>query len=374
MNKAITIDVQTANRNSYPIIVGADILSELGAWLRPLLKRNKIAVVADAKALAAHGAQLKAAIKRADLDAIIIDAGSGEEVKTFAQLEKICNQILQNHLERDDLIISFGGGAVGDLTGLAANLVRRGIACCHIPTTLLAQTDSAIGGKTAINSSFGKNLIGTFYAPSLVLIDSELTQSLPQRAFLCGYAEIVKYGIIGDETFFLWLEKNGKKVVEREKEALLYAIETSCRAKAAIVSADEKEQGKRALLNFGHTFGHALESISDYKILHGEAVAIGMVLAARFSVARGLMRAEEAERIKQHLDSLGLPTQTTLLQSQSNIQKMLALIEQDKKAKQGNPVLILARAIGDAFVDESSSLSQLSDFLTAQASMLKAAS
>jgi 3-dehydroquinate synthase len=366
MSKATPIAVQTNQSDPYEIIIGVDILSALGAHLRPLLRRNKIAIVADKNALKAWGEKLRQAIQQAELDAVIIEAPAGEEAKNFAMLEKICANLLENHIERDDIVLSFGGGAIGDLTGLASNLVRRGVRCCHIPTTLLAQTDSAIGGKTAINSAWGKNLIGTFYPPSLVLIDTTLTASLPQREFLCGYAEIVKYGIIGDEKFFTWLEENGKALVARDPEALRYGIEKSCRAKASIVSQDEKETGKRALLNFGHSFGHALESLSNYEILHGEAVSIGMVLASQFSVALGLMEQNQAQRIKQHLHSVGLPIGTKLLQDKSNREKMIGLMQQDKKAKQGALVLILARAIGDAFVYDKCSAKQLRDFLAQQ--------
>ena len=374
MNKTTTITVQTEKDVPYQIIIGADTLSQLGEHLRPFLKRARVAVIADSHALEALGAKLDATLKAAGLEALIINAGKGEEVKNFTCLEKICNQLLASHIERDDMILSFGGGAIGDIAALAANLVKRGVRCCHIPTTLLAQTDSAIGGKTAINSPYGKNLLGTFYPPCLVLIDSTLTATLPQREFLCGYAEIVKYGMIGDAPFFSWLEENGQKVVAKQPEALLYAIEKSCQAKAALVSADEKEQGARALLNFGHTFGHALESLSNYKIYHGEAVAMGMVLAARFSVALGLMEAGEAKRLHTHLLSVGLPTQTSLLGEAHAVEKMLDVMKQDKKAKQGAMVLILARAIGKSFIYDKSSLAQLTNFLTAQANQLKVAS
>lgn len=366
MSKATSIAVQTEQSEPYQIIIGTDIVGALGEYLRPLLRRNKVAIVADKNALKALGEKLNAAIATANLDAVIIEAAAGEEAKNFSMLEKICGSLLENHIERDDIILSFGGGAIGDLTGLAANLVRRGVRCCHIPTTLLAQTDSAIGGKTAINSKWGKNLIGTFYPPALVLIDTSLTQSLPQRQFLCGYAEIVKYGLVGDRDFFVWLEENGAAVCAREPEALRYAVEKSCQAKAAIVSQDEKETGRRALLNFGHSFGHALESLSNYQILHGEAVSIGIVLASQLSVTLGLMAAQEAQRIAKHLHSVGLPITTDLLRTKSNCEKILALMQQDKKAKQGALVLILAKAIGDAFIYEQCSAEQLGEFLRQQ--------
>lgn len=364
MNKMTYIAVATKLNEPYQIIVGADILPQLGQWLKPILKQNRIAVIADPNAHAALGEKLNDAIKLNGLEATIIQTPkAGEAVKSFAILEEICNQLLAAHIERDDIIISFGGGTIGDLTALAANLVRRGVRCVHIPTTLLAQTDSAIGGKTSINTKFGKNLIGTFYQPALVLIDSSLTITLPQREFLCGYAEIVKYGIIGNSDFFNWLEENGKKIIAHENDALLYAIKTSCKAKAEIIIVDEKETGKRALLNFGHSFGHALESLSNYKILHGEGVAIGMVLASQLSVELGLMKAQQAKRIAKHLDEIGLPTNSNLLQGDENIKNLVKIMRQDKKVKQGSPVLILARDIGEAFIYDKCSFETITNFL-----------
>lgn len=364
MNKATSIAVATKFSEPYQIIIGTDILPQLGQWLNPILKRKRIAVIADPNAHAALGEKLNDAIKLGGLEAVIIQTSkTGEAAKNFATLEEICNQLLAAHIERDDIIISFGGGAIGDLTALAANLLRRGVRCVHIPTTLLAQTDSAIGGKTGINTQFGKNLIGTFYQPALVLIDSSLTATLPPREFLCGYAEIAKYGIIGNEKFFSWLEENGKKVIARESSALLYAIQMSCEAKTAIVMNDEKETGNRALLNFGHSFGHALESLSDYKILHGEGVAIGMVLACRLSVELGLMKTAEAKRVARHLNEIGLPTNSELLLGAANIKNLVEIMQQDKKAKQGSPVLILAKNVGEAFIYDKCSFNTITDFL-----------
>ena len=353
---------------SYEIIIGDDILSRLGEWLAPILKNKKLAIIADSNAMKAQGHKLKKALAEAHLEPTIIEAPApGEAVKNFAFLEVLCSQLLDAHIERDDLILSFGGGAIGDIAGLAASLLKRGVRVAHIPTTLLAQTDAAIGGKTAINTKQGKNLIGSFHAPSLVVIDIQLTQSLSKREFLSGYAEIVKYGVIGDDSFFSWLEDNGEKVKKREKEALTYAITKSCRAKADIVSHDVKEKGARALLNFGHSFGHALEILSDYDYLHGEAVSIGMILACSFSVQLGLMKPEDLNRLRAHLDFIGLPTQSDLLKDKDGAQKLLTLMSQDKKNKDGRIILILAKKIGEAFIANSINPQDLRQFLEGQA-------
>ena len=357
MSEAQSIAVSAGEGQNYQVLVGSDILPRLGEWLAPLLSRPKIAVVADAPALAAQGDKLEAAIRRADIEAVIIKApASGEAAKNFKTLEIICAQLLDAHIERDDLILSFGGGAIGDVTGLAASLIKRGAKVAHIPTTLLAQTDAAIGGKTAINTAHGKNLIGTFHRPVLVLVDIELTRTLPKREFLSGYAEIVKYGVIKDAEFFSWLEAEGAQVCARDGAALLYAVAASCRAKAAIVSRDEREQGERALLNFGHSFAHALEVLSDHRYLHGEAVAIGMVLAARLSAQLGLAAPDQADRIAAHLDSVGLPIKADMLDDPNQSKRLVEIMRQDKKNKQGGLVLILIKAIGEAVISSRSRL------------------
>ncbi len=352
----------SAGSQPYEALVGQNILSELGRWLTPLLSRRKIAVITDPQARAAQGDKLSHAIARAELDATIIDAPhAGERAKTFAALETICDRLLDAHIERDDLIVSFGGGAIGDLAGLAASLIRRGVRVAHIPTTLLAQVDSAIGGKTGINTSHGKNLIGTFHQPCLVIIDPALLDTLPAKEFLSGYAEIVKYGVIGDADFFSWLEQNADQIIAHDKHALLHAITTSCRAKAAIVSQDEKEHGQRALLNLGHSFGHALEIASNHQLLHGEAVAIGMTLACKMSAARGLMDQQQAERVAQHLNAVGLPTQSCLL---NDADKIVHIMRQDKKTKQGQLTLILAKNIGEAVISRDLHFDDLHAFFT----------
>ena len=354
--------IVSAGSHQYEVLVGQDILSDLGRVLSPLLTRRKIAVIADPQARAAQGDKLSRAIDRAELDATIIDAPSaGEQAKTFASLEKICADLLEAHIERDDLILSFGGGAVGDLTGLAASLIRRGVRVVHIPTTLLAQVDSAIGGKTGINTAQGKNLIGTFHQPSLVIIDPSLLDTLSAKEFLSGYAEIVKYGVIGNENFFGWLEQNKDKIIARDKAALLHAITTSCQAKAAIVSQDEKEHGQRALLNLGHSFGHALEIASAHKLLHGEAVAIGIALACKMSAALGLMAPQQAARVTQHLEDVGLPTRSCLL---DDADKIVDIMRQDKKTKQGQLTLILAKNIGEAVISRDLDFDDLHAFFT----------
>ncbi len=362
MSQTTTSITVSASESSYEVHVGDGILADLARFVSPLLARRKIAVIADPQARAAQGHLLDEALDNAALDATIIDAPySGERAKTFASLEKICAALLDAHIERNDLILSFGGGAIGDLAGMAASLIRRGVRIAHIPTTLLAQVDSAIGGKTGINTAQGKNLIGTFHQPALVIIDIALLETLPKKEFLSGYAEIVKYGIIGDENFFCWLEQNKDKIIAQDKTALLHAITTSCRAKAAIVSQDEKEHGQRALLNLGHSFGHALEIASDHQLLHGEAVAIGMTLACSMSAQRGLMKPQQAQRVAHHLAAVGLPVQSRLLNDARNI---VNIMRQDKKTKQGQLSLILAKNIGEAFISHDVNFDDLYDFFT----------
>ena len=356
-----SISVSAAG-SGYEVHIGQNILPELARFLSPLLARRKIAVIADPQARVAQGHKLDEALDNTSLEATIIDAPhSGERAKTFASLEKICAALLDAHIERDDLILSFGGGAIGDLAGMAASLIRRGVRIAHIPTTLLAQVDSAIGGKTGINAKQGKNLIGTFHQPALVVIDVALLETLPKKEFLSGYAEIVKYGVIGDAPFFDWLEQNKDKIIARDKDALLHAITTSCRAKAAIVSQDEKEHGQRALLNLGHSFGHALEIASDHHLLHGEAVAIGMSLACAISAKRGMMKPQQAARVARHLKAVGLPTESPLLDDARNI---VNIMRQDKKTKQGQLSLILAKNIGEAVISHDLNFDDLYAFFT----------
>jgi 3-dehydroquinate synthase len=277
----------------------------------------------------------------------------GEGSKSYTVLARVCDAILEARIERGDLVIALGGGVIGDLAGFAAAIVRRGIRLVQVPTTLLAQVDSSVGGKTGINSPLGKNLVGAFHQPSLVLADTALLDSLPAREVRAGYAEVVKYGLIDDEAFFGWCEANAERVFAGGPERD-HAVAHSCRAKAAVVVRDEREEGDRALLNLGHTFGHALERITGYdgaRLIHGEAVAIGLALAFRFSARLGLCPDEDAVRVANHLAGIGLPTRLQDVPGGcGNAEALLAAMAQDKKVKGGALTFILARGIGRSFI------------------------
>jgi 3-dehydroquinate synthase len=279
---------------------------------------------------------------------------SGEKTKSFAQVEKILDWMLECGVSRDSMAFAVGGGVIGDITGFCASIIMRGIRYIQVPTTLLAQVDSSVGGKTGINMRQGKNLVGSFYQPAAVIADIDTLKTLPRRELLAGYAEIVKYGLIGDIGFFNWLEQNGKDVCALDENAVAYSIEASVRAKAMTVQSDEKEKGARALLNLGHTFGHALEAAAKYdgRLLHGEAVAIGIVMAFDLSSRMGLCSREEHERVEQHFLNIGLPTQASFIEPSIavGIDALIDIMSHDKKASGGKLNFILARGIGDAFV------------------------
>jgi 3-dehydroquinate synthase len=281
-----------------------------------------------------------------------VSVPAGESSKSFPALERICEALIASRIERGDLVVALGGGVIGDLAGFAAAIVRRGLDYVQVPTTLLAQVDSSVGGKTAIDSRHGKNLIGAFHQPVLVVADTALLNTLPQREFRAGYAEIAKYGLIAAVDFFAWLERNWQEVFAGGP-AREHAIAVSCRMKAAIVARDERETGERALLNLGHTFGHALEAAAGFsgRLLHGEAVALGIALAFAFSAQRGLVSAAEAERVERHLAMVGLPTDISSIPGGApSADRLLELMAQDKKVKRGKMTLILARGIGASFI------------------------
>ena len=290
----------------------------------------------------------------------------GKKPKASPALADLCEQLLAAGVERRDKIIAFGGGVIGDLTGFAAAILRRGVEFIQIPTTLLAQVDSSVGGKTGINSAHGKNLIGAFLQPVKVLADTSLLETLPRRELAAGYAEVAKYGLLGDLSFFEWLEANAEILLRGDAQARAYAIHRSCSAKAAIVAEDETEQGVRALLNLGHTFGHALESATGYsnRLLHGEGVAIGMVQAFRFSERLKHCKPGTADRVAKHLKAVGLPTRMNDIEGPlPPIADLVAIMRQDKKAQSGKLTFILARAIGDAFIAKDVPDSAVADFL-----------
>jgi 3-dehydroquinate synthase len=351
------IEVALGDR-SYTIALAAGLLDRAGEQLAPFARAGRTVAVTDENVWAAQGERLKAS--GLSVEPVIVP--SGERSKSWRQLDALCERLLELGVERSDTILAFGGGMVGDLAGFAAAILKRGCAYVQIPTTLLAQVDSSVGGKTAINAAAGKNMIGAFHQPAAVLIDPATLDTLPKRELRAGYAEVVKYGLIADPDFFAWCEANGTKLLAGDLDARMHAIETSVRAKAAIVAEDEREtRGRRALLNLGHTFGHALEAEAGFTaaLLHGEAVAIGMVLAFRLSAERGLCTPEEAERVAAHLASVGLPTGLERAEPRRLVEHMA----KDKKASSGRIPFILPRGIGEAFVDQSVELWEVEAFL-----------
>ncbi len=353
---------------SYPIFVGDRLLAASGELLERFGRDGRIAVVTDERVWGCAGAALTEGLATAGIEPHPILMPSGEEAKTWSGLSGLVDRLLEFGIERNDHIVALGGGAIGDVTGFAAAIVKRGCAYLQIPTTLLAQVDSSVGGKTAINSAAGKNLVGAFHQPAAVLIDPSTLDTLAERELRAGYAEVAKYGLLGDADFFAWCEEHGESVIAGDVAARLHAIETSVRTKARIVGEDEREtSGRRALLNLGHTFGHAIESATGLSgsVLHGEAVALGMALAFRFSSERGLCPPEDAHRVSDHLRQMQLPTSlgdVGLTDGGPLVQHML----QDKKRTKGTLPFILAHGIGKAFVDSSVELNEVEAFLRRQ--------
>jgi len=346
-----TVRVELDQRG-YDIHVGPRVLADAGRLMRPALAAPRVIVVADARVAALYGAVLSAALTEAGIAHDMITVPPGEGSKDFVHLEQLLDQLLERRLERSTALVALGGGVIGDLVGFAAAIALRGVDYVQVPTTLLSQVDSSVGGKTAINTRHGKNLVGSFHQPRLVLADTGVLGSLPRREMLAGYAEVVKYGIIGDPDFFAWLESNGARVVAADADALAHAVTTSCRAKARVVAADEREAGLRETLNFGHTFGHALEAEAGYgdALLHGEAVAFGMMLATRLSVERGLCPAGDLERVRAHLAAIGLPTRfADLPQFRWDAARLVGHMAHDKKVKDQRIGFVLTRGIGTAF-------------------------
>jgi 3-dehydroquinate synthase len=347
-----TIVKVALGERAYDIVIGRGLLATLGTRANALKPGAKAAIVCDEAVMPLHLATAEAALMSAGLTSTSIIVGQGERSKAFATLERVCEGLIAAKVERGDLVIALGGGVVGDLAGFAAAIVRRGLDYIQVPTTLLAQVDSSVGGKTAINSSLGKNLIGAFHQPILVLADTAILDTLPARQFRAGYAELVKHGLLGDAAFFSWLEANAKDVFAGTA-AREHAIATSCRMKADIVARDEREAGDRALLNLGHTFGHALEAAAGFsdRLLHGEAIAIGIALAFAFSAKRGLLPQADAERVQRHLAAVGLPTHVSDIPGGlPGVDRLMELMAQDKKVRRGKLIFILARGIGQAFV------------------------
>ena len=350
--KPLVVDVALGDR-SYDIVIGRRLMGTLGGRIAALRPGAKAVIVTDENVAQYYLRATESALGAAGMATSAVIVPPGESSKSFEVFEEVCEAIIAARIERSDLVVALGGGVVGDLAGFAASAVRRGLDYVQVPTTLLAQVDSSVGGKTAINSAGGKNLIGAFHQPILVLADTTTLDTLPAREFRAGYAEVVKYGLLGDKSFFVWLESSWRNIFEGGP-AREFAIETSCRAKAKIVARDERESGERALLNLGHTFGHAIEAACGFseRLLHGEAVAAGMALAFGFSARRGLMPEAEAERAIRHLAEVGLPTEPRHIPGGlPPVDELMELIAQDKKVRRGMLTFILARGIGAAFVE-----------------------
>jgi 3-dehydroquinate synthase len=353
----------------YDILVGPGLIGRAGRLIADLPGAPKrVAVVTDSHVAELHLAALERALDDAGVayEAFVVPAG--EASKSFESFRRLTEALLAWGIERGTWLVALGGGVVGDLTGFAAAVLLRGVDFVQIPTSLLAQVDSSVGGKTGINAAHGKNLVGAFHQPRLVLADTDALASLPRRELLAGYAEVAKYGALGDAAFFAWLEEHGAHVVEGDPAAQIRAVATSCRAKAAVVAADEREGGQRALLNLGHTFGHALEAETGYSaaLLHGEAVAIGMVMAFELSVRLGLCPAEDADRLRRHLAAVGLATDLSdLPQVDWNAERLLGHMRKDKKVRDGRLTFVLARGLGRAFVARDVADDQVRALLTA---------
>ncbi|WFU16643.1 3-dehydroquinate synthase [Bradyrhizobium sp. CB3481] len=364
----ITVDVALGDR-AYDIVIGRGVLQSLGQRVAALRPGARTAIVTD-RTVAKHWLEpAEHSLGEAGIPTSRIIVEEGEISKTYAGLEKVSEALIAAKIERNDLVIALGGGVVGDLAGFAAAILRRGVDFVQVPTSLLAQVDSSVGGKTGINSPQGKNLLGAFHQPVLVIADTSVLDTLSQRQFRAGYAEVAKYGVLGDEAFFTWLEANHADIFAGGA-AREHAIATSCRAKAAIVSRDERENGERALLNLGHTFGHALEAATGFsdRLFHGEGVAIGMVLAAEFSAKLGMISADDAARVERHLASAGLPTHLQDIagfaqEGLADADALMALMAQDKKVKRGKLTFILLQAIGRAVVAGDVEPSLVRDFL-----------
>ncbi len=350
-----TVTVALGER-SYDVLIGPELIGQAGRLIASRLGKARCGIVSDRNVAAHHLPTLEAALRAEGRLAGSIILEAGEATKSFAVLDSLSQDLLKLGLERGDLILAFGGGVIGDLAGFAAAILRRGVRFVQIPTSLLAQVDSSVGGKTGINTPQGKNLIGAFHQPSLVIADTDVLKTLPARQMRAGYAEVAKYGLLGDAEFFTWLETHAPAVFAFQADELTYAIEKSVRAKAEIVARDERETGDRALLNLGHTFGHALEAFAGYsdRLLHGEAIAIGMAQAFRFSVGSGLIAQEVAERVEAHFKAVGLPTRIASIPGDMpNVDRLMDLMAQDKKVRDGRLTFILVRAIGEAFVERA---------------------
>ena len=361
------VPVNLADR-SYNISIGQNLIANAGKLIAPLLKRPLVVIVTDENVAKAHLLTLEKSLQASGIESKSIVLPAGEATKSYKYLAELCDGLLAAGVERRDVVIALGGGVIGDLTGFAASILRRGVNFLQIPTSLLAQVDSSVGGKTGINSALGKNLIGAFHQPIAVLADLDVLNTLPKRQRAAGYAEVAKYGLLGDASFFDWLEHNVETIISAGNDisATAHAVQTSCAMKARIVAEDETETGVRALLNLGHTFGHALESATGYsgRLLHGEAVSIGMVQAFKFSEQLGHCAKGTNERVVKHLKRAGLPTHVSEIPGPLLLkEKLVELMRQDKKAVGGKLTFILAKSIGETFIAKDVPESDVLSFL-----------
>ena len=351
---------------SYDIAIGEGLLAQSGDYLSKLGVTGKVAVVSDETVAGLHLERFRQGLASAGIDMVSLELPAGEATKSWPHFSRTVDWLLAQKVERGDVVVALGGGVIGDLVGFAAAVLRRGVRYVQVPTSLLAQVDSSVGGKTAINSEHGKNLIGAFHQPALVLADISVLDTLTERDFLAGYGEVVKYGMLGDAKFFDWLEQNAGAMAAGDVSKRIYAVKRSCEMKAAIVARDETEQGERALLNLGHTFCHALEAATGYsdRLLHGEGVAIGCALAFEVSSRMGLCSQEDPSRVRAHLAQMGLKRDLRDIEgSLPEAEQLIALMGQDKKVVKGQLNFIMARGIGDAFVTSDVKLDVVRDVL-----------
>ncbi|MDR9807982.1 3-dehydroquinate synthase [Rhizobium hidalgonense] len=360
-----TVHVPLGER-AYDILIGPGLIARAGAEIASRLKGRKAAVITDENVAPLYLDALVASLDASGIASAAVVLPAGEKTKSFEHLMTACDKVLEARVERNDCVIALGGGVIGDLSGFAAGIVRRGVRFVQVPTSLLSQVDSSVGGKTGINSRHGKNLIGVFHQPDLVLADTDVLNTLSEREFRAGYAEVAKYGLIDKPDFFAWLEANWKAVFAGGS-ARIEAIAASCQAKADVVVADERENGQRALLNLGHTFGHALEAATAYdssRLVHGEGVSIGMVLAHEFSARMNLASPDDARRVERHLKEVGLPTRMAEIPGElPPAETLMDAIAQDKKVKSGKLTFILTRGIGQSFVADDVPASEVISFL-----------
>ncbi|WP_417433080.1 3-dehydroquinate synthase [Kiloniella sp.] len=364
----LTLDL---GERSYDILVGENLVVNAGPLVRPFIKQDRTFIITDENVAQHHLTKLETALKSEGIESNALVLPFGEQTKSFAQLDRVIDFLLEHNVDRKSTLIAFGGGVIGDLAGFAAAVVMRGIDFIQIPTTLLSQVDSSVGGKTGINTARGKNLVGSFHQPKLVLADTGLLETLPNRELLAGYAEVVKYGLINDPDFFNWLEDKAHKVITGDISARTHAVLISCAAKAKIVAQDEKESGARGLLNLGHTFGHALEAEAGYNgsLLHGEAISIGMVMAHDLSAELGLCSEMDAQTVRDHFEKIGLPVSTDYVSSNAlggkklEVSRLMDHMSRDKKVSNGRLTFVMTKGIGQAYLDNAVDMAVVSDFM-----------